>query len=250
MEQEREKTRYYLVDALRGLTMLVMLGYHFSYDVFILYGKYPAWEEHPLGFVWQQYICITFILLCGLSASFSRSNLKRGLLLNGCGLLITVVTKIFSPEAVVYFGVLNLLGCSLLLLIPIKKYIRRENWKWVAGISFLLFLVTRFVQNGYLGIEKMKAIYLPGWLYQWRVLTPLGFPRMDFYSSDYFPIFPWFFLFLIGYASSYFLKESETLKKILTKRVPVLTKLGQHSLIFYLLHQPILMVICMGLFSS
>lgn len=249
MEQEKAKQRYYLLDALRGFTILVMIGYHFSYDVFILYEKYPAWENHPLGFLWQQYICITFILLCGVSASFSRSNLKRGLLLNVCGLLVTVVTRIFSPEAVVYFGVLNLLGCSLLLLIPLKRYIHRENWKWVAGGSFFLFLLTRFIQNGYLGIKAVKAIYLPGWLYQWRALTPLGFPRPDFYSSDYFPILPWFFLFLIGYASSYFLKESDGGKKMLRKRVPILTTLGQHSLIIYLLHQPILMVFCMVLFS-
>lgn len=249
MEQKREKIRYYLVDALRGFTLLVMIGYHLSYDVFILYDRYPGWLSNPLGFLWQQYICITFILICGLSASFSRSNLKRGILLNGCGLLVTVVTKIFSPEAVVYFGVLNLLGCSLLLLIPIKKWIHQDNWKIWGGLFFLFFLLTRNINEGFLGLEAVPMLFLPEGMYQHGWMIPLGFPTAGFYSSDYFSIFPWFFLFMVGYCSSYWLKESETLQRLLAKRVPLLTWLGQHSLLIYLLHQPILMGYCMLLFQ-
>ena len=240
--------RYELIDGIRGFTILSMIGYHFSYDAFILYDRYPEWLSNPFGYAWQQSICITFILICGFSASFSRSNLKRGLLLNGCGLLVTVATRVFSPEAVVYFGVLNLLGCSLLLLIPIKKLVNRKNWKTAAVICLLLFLFTRHIQRGYLGFGSLQLIELPRALYELKWLTPFGFPYPGFYSSDYFPILPWFFLFMVGYAFHYVLGESGRVRRVLSKRIPGLTKLGRYSLIIYLLHQPALMVLCVLLF--
>lgn len=240
--------RYELIDALRGFTLLSMIGYHFSYDAFILYDKYPEWLSNPFGYAWQQSICITFIFICGFAASFSRSNLKRGLLLNVCGLIVTVVTRIFSPEAVVYFGVLNLLGCSLLLLIPVKKMVNKRNWKRAAVLFFVLFLFTRHIQWGYLGFGDTQLFVLPRGLYEAKWLTPFGFPYPGFFSSDYFPILPWFFLFMVGYTCHYILKEHGRIRRILSKRVPFLSTLGQHSLILYLLHQPALMLICILLF--
>lgn len=245
-----EKRRYNLIDAYRGFTILVMIGYHFSYDVFILYGKYPQWLSNPFGYVWQQFICISFILISGFSASFSRSHLKRGILLNICGLIVTVVTMIASPQAVIYFGVLNLLGCSLLLLIPAKKFVNDKNWGYVAVISLFLFFLTRHIQSGYLGFGDFELIQMPMELYTAKALTPLGFPYPGFFSSDYFPVIPWFFLFFTGYSCHYVLQMESMgkLRDVLSVRVPFLSWLGQKSLIIYLLHQPVLMGICVILF--
>lgn len=246
MEQKR---RYELIDAYRGLTLLSMIGYHFSYDVFILYGYYPEWLSNPFGYAWQQAICMSFILISGLCASFSRSHWKRGILLNVCGLIITAVTVIFSPSAAVYFGVLNLLGCSLLLLIPVKKLINERNWAVMAFVSLLLFILFRHVQRGYLGIGENVLFQMPDVLYEIKALTIFGFPFAGFRSSDYFPILPWFFLFLAGYCFSFYLAKSEKLQRLCTPKVPGLTWLGKHSLIIYMLHQPVLMGICILLFQ-
>lgn len=243
-----KKRRYELLDAFRGFTILSMIGYHFSYDVFILYGRYPGWLSNPFGYIWQQSICISFILICGLCASFSRNLLKRGILINVCGLIITVVTLIASPSAVVYFGVLNLLGCSLLLLIPVKKMINEKNWWFACILSFLCFLLFRHAADGYLGFGGRILYALPFALYETKWMVPFGFPYAGFRSSDYFPIIPWFFLFLTGYCFSFYLKKAEWLKRFLEPRIPVLSWIGKHSLVIYMAHQPALMVICMLLF--
>ncbi len=244
-----EKKRYELLDAFRGFTMLSMIGYHFSYDVFILYGLYPQWLSSPFGYAWQQSICISFILLCGLCASFSRNLLKRGILLNVCGLIITIVTLIATPSAAVYFGVLNLLGCSLLLLIPLKKIVTEKNWLAVGICSFICFILFRHISGGYIGIGGHVLKLLPRELYQYKILTPLGFPYPGFKSSDYFPVFPWFYLFMTGYCFSFYLKKSVILQRFLSKKIPFLSWLGRHSLFVYMIHQPVLMGICILLFQ-
>lgn len=244
-----KKRRYELLDAYRGFTILSMIGYHFSYDVFILYGRYAGWLSNPLGYIWQQSICISFILLSGFCVSFGRNHLKKGILLNICGLIITGVTVVASPNAAVYFGVLNLLGCSMLLMIPLKPLVNEKNWKRAAVISLFLFFFFRHVQDGYLGLGQWALIRMPDALYSAKVLTPLGFPYPGFFSSDYFPILPWFFLFYTGYCLSYLPGRYEKIRKMLMIKVPVLGTIGKHSLIIYMLHQPALMVICMLLFQ-
>ena len=244
-----KKRPYELLDAYRGLTILSMIGYHLSYDVFVLYGRYPEWLSNPFGYLWQQSICISFILICGLCASFSRNLLKRGIMLNLFGLIITAVTVIVSPSAAIYFGVLNLLGCSLLLLIPMRKIVNERNWLFMGFISITLFILFRHVTKGYLGFGEHIVCLIPSSLYQTKWLVPFGFPYAGFYSSDYFPILPWFFLFLTGYCLSFYLKKAEWLQKILEPKVPILSWLGRQSLLVYMLHQPVLMGICILLFQ-
>ena len=91
--------RYHLIDALRGLALLNMLGMHFLYDVNVVFGREPTWYLRPAVFIWQQYICWSFILIAGFSFHWGRrGNLKRGLLLNVLGLVITAVTLVAVPS--------------------------------------------------------------------------------------------------------------------------------------------------------
>ena len=112
----REK-RFALIDALRGLALLNMLAMHFLYDVNVVFGREPGWYLRPGVHLWQQYICWSFILIAGFAFPWGRrKNLRRGLLLNACGLLITAVTLLFLPEEAIWFGILNFLGCAILLI--------------------------------------------------------------------------------------------------------------------------------------
>ena len=100
--------RCHLIDALRGLALVNMLAYHFLYDVMVVYGRDPRWYLHPAVHVWQQYICCSFILIAGFSFHWGQKhNLRRGLLLNLCGLVITAVTLIVMPTEAIWFGILN-----------------------------------------------------------------------------------------------------------------------------------------------
>ena len=59
------KPRYALFDGLRGATMLSMVLYHFSYDLFVIAKNHSQWPTLPAVHLWQQSICCTFILLAG-----------------------------------------------------------------------------------------------------------------------------------------------------------------------------------------
>ncbi|MDO4292457.1 MAG: heparan-alpha-glucosaminide N-acetyltransferase [Eubacteriales bacterium] len=245
------KERYALIDAIRGLTVLSMVIFHFSYDVFMVYGRDPAWYGRPAVCAWQQSICWTFILVSGFVWSWGRkSNLRRGIALNLLGLLITAVTAIALPQETVRFGVLNFLGCAALLMIPWERGLRRILAP--AGLlgSFLLFWLCRGIPEGFVGVEGLFELRLPEQLYRVGFLAPLGFPGPDFSSSDFFPVLPWFFLFSGGYFFQRIFMERESWKRLARLRVPLLDWLGRKSIWIYLIHQPAAMLVCCLLFSQ
>ena len=93
------KKRFYLIDGIRGLAIVNMVLFHFFYDVFILYGRQPDWYARTGTFFWQQAICWTFLLISGMVWPMGRKgNLKRGLLLNFWGLVISAVTCVAEPR--------------------------------------------------------------------------------------------------------------------------------------------------------
>ena len=238
------KERYSLIDGIRGLTVISMVLYHFSFDVFILQGFAPGWRSIPAIHIWQQSICWTFILISGLSWHLGSHRLRNGLIINACGILVTVVTLIAEPQEAIWCGVLTLLGCSLLLATEMKPLLEKIPAIPGAVVSFVLFLLTRDVQIGLFGIRGLWTARLPAALYATPWLTILGFPGQGFYSSAYFPLLPWFFLYLTGlFAGRLILKEPA---KALYRKIPVLDWFGRHSLIIYMAHQPVAMVVSVG----
>lgn len=238
--------KYYLIDAFRGFALLNMLFFHFFYDVFIIFRQDPGWYDYPWVHVWQQFICMSFLFISGISWHFSRNNLKRGLLLNVYGLVITAVTLVFMPSQAVLFGILNCIGCLTLLMIPLDRLIKRlkcpnSALTAVIGmtITLLLFLLTRGVNDGYIGIGAWWEP-LPDWLYTFPPMTILGFPYPGFTSSDYFSILPWFFLFLAGYWFWELTGHWESLRKVFHMRIPFFSDLGRKTIWIYILHQPLL----------
>ncbi|GAA2975233.1 hypothetical protein GCM10011539_07720 [Finegoldia magna] len=65
----------------------------------------------------------------------------------------------------------------------------------------------------------------------------MGFYNDKFYSGDYFPLLPWYFMYLVGYCAGDFLDIK------LNVRENLLSKMGKKSLMIYLIHQPIIMII-------
>lgn len=245
-----QKERYLLIDSIRGVTIINMVAFHFLYDVAMFNGNSGQWHNKLPVFIWQQAICWTFILISGFVWQWGiKANLKRGLILNLLGILISLITWFFMPSEAIWFGILNFMGCAILLLIPFHKHLQKAHPIWGMGISFLLFLVFRNVQSGFLGIGGIELIELPQWLYSTKILTPLGFPYPGFASADYFPILPWIFLYLFGYFFCYMFKKNALWKKAALFNIPVLSAIGQKSIWIYLIHQPLSMLICMLLFG-
>lgn len=237
-----------MVDALRGATIISMVLFHFCYDMFIIFGRNPQWYDAASVHIWQQSICWSFIFISGFVWPLAVSrNLRRGLMLNVYGLLISAVTYIAVPDEAIWFGVLNFLGCAVLLMLPLDKAAKRLPPLLGLISSFLLFLLCYNVPEGCIGFEGLR-LELPKILYSIKVLTPLGFPYPGFKSSDFFPLLPWFFLYLCGYFFYGVFSKHETWRSAASVRIPAISEIGRKSLWIYLLHQPLAMLVCMLIF--
>lgn len=160
---------------------------------------------------------------------------------------MTLVTCVFLPEDRVIFGVLTLLGTAAFVTTLLQPVLSRCRPVPGLVVSALLFVLARNVNQGFLGFEGWRLLRLPEGWYQNLATTFFGFPPENFYSTDYFSLIPWLFLYLSGY----FLyrcvlkrREAEKLLSFLEKgRIPLLRWIGQHSLLLYLLHQPVIFVL-------
>lgn len=238
------RERYHLIDSLRGLAVVNMVCYHFLFDVYILQGLNPTWRSIPGIHIWQQGICWTFLLVSGLSFHLGKRHWRNGLIISACGVLVTAVTLVAAPEEAIWFGVLTLLGAALLIAALLRPVLERIPAPAGAAGSFLLFLLTRSLQQKVIALGPFVLCSVPDVLYQRGILTFLGFPGTGFYSSDYFPLFPWLFLYLTGYFLGRLLLRRPP--NWLNRSVPGLDWLGRHSLLIYLIHQPVAMLLSMA----
>ena len=238
---DNKKTRLHLLDALRGFLMINMIAYHGMWNLVYLFGVEARWYAGTPKYLWQQFICWTFILLSGFCWSMSRSHIRRGLLVFGGGLLVSAVTCILMPENRIIFGILTCIGSCVLLMTPLEKLLKKIPAEIGAAGSFVLFLLLRNCPHGTLGFEKIVLCDLPQWLYRNNLTTYLGFPHATFYSTDYFSLIPWLFLFITGFYLYHITSAKGWNEKLFARgQFPLLNTIGRNSLLVYLLHQPVL----------
>lgn len=232
------KQRIWELDAFRGICILGMVIVHFLYDLIDLYAildwEYPAW----FLFI-ARWGSVLFLLISGISATLGRRSVRRGLIVLASGLLVSLVTfgmykfANFHKSIIIYFGVLHCLGCCMIAWWACK---RLPTWA-LAVLGVAIVAVGMY----------LDTVHLVD--YPW--LVPLGFTYPNFESSDYFPLLPNLGFFLLGTVlgrTVYGKKES--LLGDTGKHNPIARALcwcGRQSLWIYLLHQPILTLICMML---
>jgi uncharacterized membrane protein len=235
MRESTRPPRYALLDELRGLAIILMVIYHAFYSLGYVFGS-PAGRRlfDSMGPV-QPFIAGTFILLCGVCCRFSRSNLKRGLRTAGAAALVTLATlamRLFGVDEVIWFGVLHFLACAVLLFALAQKLFDKAPPLPQVIVCAALFFAWYFVPP-----PLPRTSFFP--------LYALGFPSGTLRSADYFPLLPWLFLFLAGTAIGVYGKRGRFPGWCAKSRAPALQWLGRHSLLVYLLHQPVLF----GVFS-
>ena len=193
---------------------------------------YTGWQGH----LWQQSICWVFILLSGFCLPLGHHPFRRGAVVFGAGALVTAVTLLFLPEDVVWFGVLTLLGSSMLLTAALDPLLRRVPPAVGVAVSALLFWVTYPTMNGFWNLR----LALPQALYASWPTAYFGFMPKSFFSTDYFPLLPWLFLFWAGYFLHHLVGRGR-LAPLRRSVCPPLGWMGRHSLVLYLLHQPVIL---------
>ncbi len=225
------------LDALRGFSLISMGLYHALFDIVYLFGHPIGWYQTMPGYLWQQSICWVFILVSGASLHYGKQTVRRGLEVLGCGLLITLVTSVVMPDQRVIFGILHFMGLAMLLAALLRRWLVKIPSGVGLALSFLLFCLFKTLPQGFIGFLDFPLVKLPEALYATPFLFAVGLPNATFFSGDYFPLLPWFFLFLSGYFLWALVKDKIKPKP---QTANPLTFLGRHSLVVYLVHQPII----------
>ena len=240
--------RYNLIDVIRALAIISMIAYHLCYDIFVVFEVYPDFWLHPAARIWEQSICFTFIIISGVSLHFSRRPYRRGVIVNLCGFAVTAASVIFLPSQQIWFGILNLIGCGMIITYALRNLLDRLRPIVGMAITFLLFAVTYSIPERWLGFFSLHLLRQPDALYSTDVLAFLGYPSYSFFSADYFPLIPWLFLFIFGRYLWRFVTDHH-FENHFRRDLPALSLIGRHSLIIYLVHQPLLYLLCAAIFG-
>lgn len=213
--------RIWELDLLKGIALILMIYFHIVYDLDVIF-QYEVDSSSLLNDLTAKASGSLFIFAAGVSSYLTHNNLKRAMKVLGIALLITVLTYLYDPGMVVTFGILHLLGTSILLALLFRHL-----------QPFVLIILGAVV---ILGAPMLTELPLP---HHW-LLFPLGIAPETAISSDYYPLIPWFGVFLLGNGvGKWFYKE----KRSFFRQTPsenLLSLAGRHTLVIYLIHQPLI----------
>ncbi len=217
------KKRIWELDAFRGICIIGVVIIHVLFDMREFFGlkfALPVWLEMV-----QRYGGILFIILSGICVTLGHHNIARGLIVAASALVITGVTVlVFDKSYWILFGVLHLLAFCMLTY----SIYRRIPWPVILGLGLA------FIALGY---------YFESLTVSNEYLFPLGLITKKFSAGDFFPIFPHLGFFMVGTVlGKTVYKNKETLFKKVNERfflIRFLSFAGRHSLLIYLIHQPI-----------
>ena len=242
----KEHPRIHTIDELRGFAVFCMIFFHAFFTIGYVFGL--KWGVTLVDFFYpaEPYFAGLFILISGLACNLSHSNLERGVKLALISLAVTLVTYlVLGSKNMIQFGILHFLAAAMIFYGLANKYLKLIPA--VAGIilNVLLFVFTfNIVENHTVGLPFIFSINVPDSWYSTKYLFMFGLPDKSFTSSDYFPIIPWLFLFIAGAFLGMIAVRKKFPKFMFKKRIPPLAFLGRHSLIVYLVHQPVIFLLC------
>lgn len=211
------------VDALRALAILLMVVFHFCYD--LRYFGYVDWRV-PNGPGWWQFrylILALFLGTVGISLSLShRPKVRwskfwwRALWIGLSAFAITLMSLVMFPQGWIYFGILHFIFFASLVGISLVSYPR------------LALLLGALI----LGVHGLD--FLPS---AW----PFNFlsPYLPDYTEDLVTPLPWLSVVLVGVWLGSLVKIGKI--SYLGPNLPGWVGFAaRHSLAIYLLHQPVL----------
>ncbi len=246
---KKNAKRIYTLDELRGLAILCMIVHHLFLDVGDVLLMPWGYKVFNALCIVQPVFWALFIIISGICSRLSRNTLKRGITVLGCGLVITFVTVIVMPAfgfggGCIYFGILHCLGLCMIITGLAMPLIEKTDYRVGAAVSLFLFFFTY-------GINEKSFLFglidLPDSWYQYDWLCPLGVFSDNFQSADYFSLIPWIFIFLFGAFLGQLAKEEKFPAVMYNRHSKFLCFVGRNSLWVYMLHQPVLYAVMLGI---
>ncbi|MQL53487.1 DUF1624 domain-containing protein [Desulfofundulus thermobenzoicus] len=220
--------RVWEIDLFRGVSLLLMVTFHLLYDLAEFYHFPLDYQKGPIYYTGKEAATL-FILIAGISSFFSTNNLRRGIKILLWGFVIYLVTGVTLPGSNIIFGILQFLGTSMILA-PLFMGLPSPV---LTVLGALILLAERY--TGTLTWPHNRLAWL-------------GLMGKDFSSVDYYPLIPWFGVFLWGMALGRMFYPS---KRSLFPHSPLprhplgrsIQFLGRHSLSIYLIHQPVILLL-------
>jgi uncharacterized membrane protein len=238
------RARFWDVDVVRGVAMIMVALYHLIYDLDNLAG-YGIESTSGFWDIFADTSAFMFVFLVGLSLtlSYTRSGsngnlfgkyLRRGLKIFAYGMLVTLVFWALSFGTVI-FGILHLIGLSIILAYPFLKLRFANLFLGLLVIVLGVYIQAKgFVVGGAAGV----------------LLAPLGVVPENLFMPDYRPLLPWFGVALLGVFFGNVVYMAWR-KKMPATGMPAyaapLAFLGRHTLFVYLAHQPIIIAVLFAL---
>ncbi len=230
--------RYWEIDCIRGIAIILMITFHTLYDLQFLFNK-NIFTKNNFWSIMPYCISGIFLTISGITLSINYQRKKYSKFTNILyrsskifllGIIITLTTIFFDFGGKIYFGILHCISLATLLSYFFKHTTKKK----------LLFLGLIFLTVG---------IYVDQKFWIWH--NPYFFWLFPYYNFsigdmiDYYPLIPSFGFILLGlYIGKIFYKK--TTKKVKLPIYPYyfftkpLQYIGKYSLWIYMLHQPII----------
>ncbi len=235
LKKKISKGRFIELDFLRGFAITHMIILHLLWDL----DYYNILPTNSLIQNTNIIVQVTFFTIVGmcLAITFNKKRdnpnklykhlVKRGLWIFSLGLVLTAVTLVFMPERPIIFGVLHCIGLCIILSIP---FLKLSEYNYPIALSMIVIGIVL----GSFTIQNASVLHLVVGLHPADIWA---------YTIDYFPIFPWLGVTLLGVSIGNILYKDNKRNFYLpdiSKYLPVkaLAFLGKRSLAIYLFHQP------------
>jgi len=229
--------RFLEIDFIRGIGIILMVIFHFVFQMtFLGLSNVDAWSGGWL--VMARVVQFIFVFSTGMTLKISydrrskdknkpvKSKLMHAGKIFALGMVITLITWILFRDQFVVFGILHFYGAAIVLGLPFLKLKPILN----ALFGILIFAITGPVIN----LDYSNNIFFP-----------IGGFREDFITLDYFPLLPWFGLFLMGVAfAGWFYKNGvgrfnfEFTEE--SKVIRAFNAFGRWSLWIYMIHHAVI----------
>ena len=209
-----------LLDQLRAFAIILMIIFHTAYDL-NFFGFYQMnYPRNPYWYALPRFIVFLFLTCVGMGlyeahakGLILRKFLKRLSLIVGWSVVISIATYLLFPDRWIYFGTLHCIALASLVTIPFLRYPK------IALVLGLILVISDFI----------FGFRLP-WF------------ELPHPSMDYIPLFPWWGFSLIGVFIAW-----RRWDHFHVPSLPLLEWAGKHSLMIYIVHQPLLFGLCYGI---
>lgn len=217
------------VDALRGVAILMMFAYHFAFDLRFYRVTAADFENDPFWLTARAIIVTSFMTLVGLSLVLADANgvpwsrfLRRTGWIAAGALAASLGSWLVFPASFIYFGILHAIAVTSLLAWPLRRHPR-----WALAIAIVVLVA---------GVTWTHPWFdQPAW-------SVLGFTTHKPVTEDYVPLAPWSAATFAGIALGHWLGRHRYAALVPLAHAPSwLRWMGRHSLVIYLLHQPVLL---------